>query len=98
MRHYMVLYQPSDENTADLFGKGLNTIDILRLINEGPDIEGFPCQADSLDHAAEQCRNAYPGADVLWVHEGTDLEAAIDEWMDAPIDLSDNPWNNRDED
>ena len=29
----------------------------------------FDCQAEDGDHAEEQCRNAYPEADVVWVAE-----------------------------
>lgn len=28
---------------------------------------GFKCMADDADHAEEQCENAYPDADVVWV-------------------------------
>lgn len=31
---------------------------------------GFACQADDMDHAEEQCLNAYPGVDVVWIYEG----------------------------
>lgn len=30
---------------------------------------GFKCQADNGDHAEEQCINAYPNCDVVWVVE-----------------------------
>ena len=32
--------------------------------------QGFNCQADDADHAEEQCLNAYPKAEVLWVNKG----------------------------
>ena len=32
--------------------------------------QGFNCRADDVDHAEEQCRNAYPNASVVWVNEG----------------------------
>jgi len=32
---------------------------------------GFQCHADDADHAEEQCLNAYPGCDVVWIHEGS---------------------------
>ena len=31
---------------------------------------GFQCFAEDTDHAEEQCQNAYPGVDVVWVWEG----------------------------
>lgn len=43
----------------------------------------FHCQADDGDHAEEQCENAYPGCDVVWVFEGDDCDAALNEyWSD----------------
>lgn len=42
---------------------------------------GFKCHAEDGDHAEEQCVDAYPDCDVLWVYEGTDLDAAyVDYW------------------
>jgi hypothetical protein len=29
----------------------------------------FECKADDADHAVEQCEDAYPGCDILWVRE-----------------------------
>lgn len=44
---------------------------------------GFRCHADDADHAEEQCRNAYPDADVVWVAETEDFGAALkDYWTD----------------
>lgn len=31
---------------------------------------GFPCWADDSDHAEEQCSNAYPDSNVVWVYQG----------------------------
>ena len=31
---------------------------------------GFSCSADDTDHAEEQCLNAYPDCDIVWVWEG----------------------------
>lgn len=31
---------------------------------------GFQCYADDFDHAEEQCLNAYPDANVVWVWQG----------------------------
>jgi hypothetical protein len=44
----------------------------------------FACQADDMDHAEEQCLNAYPGADILWWHEGHSFEEAMAEYFDNP--------------
>ena len=30
----------------------------------------FQCFADNMEHAEEQCENAYPGCDILWVWAG----------------------------
>lgn len=31
---------------------------------------GFSCFADNADHAEEQCKNAYPECEVVWVWQG----------------------------
>lgn len=36
--------------------------------------ECYRCQAEDADHAEEQCRDAEPAADILWVNEGTSIE------------------------
>jgi len=44
---------------------------------------GFECFADNSDHAEEQCINAYPDCEVVWVSGCKDLEAALYEyWND----------------
>ena len=40
---------------------------------------GFDCQAEDGDHAEEQCRNAYPEADVVWVAWVAERVATLDE-------------------
>jgi hypothetical protein len=40
------------------------------------EVMGFLCQAEDIEHAEEQCLDAYPTADVVWVEEGTDVEGA----------------------
>lgn len=42
----------------------------------------FVCEAEGTDHAEEQCENAYPGADIVWVHEGACIEDAYAEYWD----------------
>ena len=39
---------------------------------------GFICHADSADHAEEQCLNAYPDCDVVWVVDTDSYGAALD--------------------
>ena len=34
---------------------------------------GFQCWADDTDHAEEQCINAYPDADIVWLVEGDSM-------------------------
>lgn len=36
----------------------------------------FVCEAEDGDHAEEQCENAYPGCDVVWVVLTSDVDAA----------------------
>lgn len=36
----------------------------------------FICKADDGDHAQEQCENAYPGCDVVWVVETECVDSA----------------------
>jgi len=44
---------------------------------------GFSCMAESTDHAEEQCENAYPACDVVWVWvgpEGVGVQPALDDY------------------
>ena len=41
---------------------------------------GFRCEAEDSDHAEEQCENAYPEADIVWVWEGDSLQDALDDY------------------
>lgn len=43
----------------------------------------FVCEAEGTDHAEEQCENAYPGADIVWVYEGACIEDAYAEYWDV---------------
>ena len=49
----------------------------------------FQCWAEDSDHAEEQCCNAYPECDVLWVWQGEDgvgVQAAFDDyWNDLQM-------------
>lgn len=40
----------------------------------------FICEADDANHAEEQLENAYPDADIVWVHEGEYIEDAYAEY------------------
>lgn len=43
---------------------------------------GFACWADNGGHAEEQCLNAYPDCDVVWVHQGGSYQDALDNYWD----------------
>ena len=44
---------------------------------------GFRCMADDPDHAEEQCLNAYPDCEVVWITETESYKEAIVDWLDA---------------
>lgn len=41
---------------------------------------GFSCMAEDGDHAEEQCENAYPGCDVVWVVQTDQIQDALDDY------------------
>jgi hypothetical protein len=41
---------------------------------------GFCCEAEDTDHAEEQCVNAYPDANIVWIWEGGTLQGALDDF------------------
>lgn len=41
---------------------------------------GFRCQAENGDHAEEQCANAYPEADIVWVWQGAEIGDALNDY------------------
>lgn len=41
---------------------------------------GFLCQADDPDHAEEQCVNAYPDCDVVWISVTETYETALKDY------------------
>ena len=41
---------------------------------------GFSCDADNGDHAEEQCVNAYPDCDVVWVVETDSYAEALEQY------------------
>lgn len=45
---------------------------------------GFQCYAENLDHAQEQCLNAYPDCEIVWLWQGLNgigMEPAIQDWQ-----------------
>ena len=44
-------------------------------------VYGFICDADDIDHAEEQCQNAYPECNIFWVHKGNSIIDAENEWI-----------------
>jgi hypothetical protein len=45
--------------------------------------EVFKCEAEDYDHAEEQCENAYPDADILWIVDTDNPQDAVDNWLTA---------------
>lgn len=44
---------------------------------------GLQCWAEDLDHAEEQCQNAEPDADIVWIWEGKNgvgMQPALDDY------------------
>ena len=48
--------------------------------------EGFTCMADDTDHAEEQCANACPDSDIVWIVEGDDLGRALNDYWGIEIE------------
>lgn len=49
-----------------------------RILGVNP--SGFHCEAENYDHAEEQCENANPDGDVVWIYDGEDLQDALDDY------------------
>ena len=50
--------------------------------------QGFQCWAEDGDHAEEQCLDAYPDADVVWVWQGefgVGMQPALDDYYNTGI-------------
>lgn len=45
---------------------------------------GFLCHADDPDHAEEQCLNAEPDAEIVWVAQTISMESALKDYYDNP--------------
>jgi len=41
---------------------------------------GFFCEAEDVDHAEEQCVNAYPDADIVWVSDTDNYQVALNDY------------------
>lgn len=41
---------------------------------------GFKCYAEDADHAQEQCENAYPDCEVVWVSAASSYEEALNDY------------------
>jgi hypothetical protein len=76
-RYGVVTYQAHvpDEH-ADMWGELLSAEAVMRDYVvvycsglDGEEDEYFECQADNNAHAMEQCKNAYPDADILCAYE-----------------------------
>lgn len=53
---------------------------------------GFLCCADDSEHAEEQCLNAYPDADIVWVWNGPQEDAyfaALENYYDLAPEIPD---------
>ena len=53
----------------------------IQAVTEAP--FGFQCFAEDTDHAEEQCLNADPDADIVWVWEGAEgvgMQPALDDY------------------
>lgn len=59
---------------------------IYREANWGPlDADIFTCQAEDMEHAEEQCENAYPDAEILWVNCHKTAEETVQEWLNCRL-------------
>lgn len=59
----------------------LYRIESIMCLTDAP--FGFQCYAEDTDHAEEQCQNAYPDADIVWVWQGPEgigMGAALDSY------------------
>ena len=55
---------------------------------------GFRCEADDGDRAEEQCVNAYPDADVVWISDRRAMQDALaDYWQVSDFDIGAAPCN-----
>ena len=75
-----------------------NFVVLFNDVDSSPveDPMGFQCYAEDSDHAEEQCENAYPGCDVVWVWcgpEGVGAEPALKDYFTRGLeDPSEYVW------
>lgn len=58
----------------------------IQSVGESP--FGFQCYAENVDHAEEQCLNADPDADIVWVWqgpEGVGMQPALNNYYNLDI-------------
>ena len=61
----------------------MNTYIVLYREEGSPPLDapmGFRCEADDPDRAEEQCRDAYPECDVVWVAQTSSLDFALGDY------------------
>ena len=49
---------------------------------------GFQCYAEDSNHAEEQCENAYPDCEIVWVWQGPNgigMQAALNDWLTSGV-------------
>jgi hypothetical protein len=47
---------------------------------------GFACQADDAEQAEGQCLNAYNDVDIVWVHQGRNMDVALSDYWNTEAD------------
>lgn len=50
----------------------------------------FKCMAENTEHAEEQCLNAEPDADIVWVVDTDDVQAAYADYWNTPAGFIDD--------
>ncbi len=88
-------------NEIDANQQGLKNFVVLyrepeQAVLDAP--RGFQCWAEDGDHAEEQCSNAWPDADVVWVWQGpfgVGVQPALDDyyttWLAGEVEAARNP-------
>jgi len=74
--NYMLHIMLNNKHVTNEPGPKLHTV-IYTIPGEGLQWQFFECMANDQDHAEEQCKNAYPACDVLWINEGTSRKMEI---------------------
>lgn len=62
----------------------LSYVVLYRDADDPPDDDplAFTCEADDAPHAEEQCRDAYPGCDVVWTEQAFSVETVFQHYLD----------------